>query len=197
MTKTTNTNRKTMRSMVKRTMQQLLERKVLVSSITAALPSTTGTVTQLTNFIVQGDNFNQRAGDKITCADHRLKVNATAIVNSTSIRFIILQDMQNNGTTPAVTEVLDTADYLAGYNQLLVLQQRRFKILHDATVDVNIAGEALKTREYVLPKSGVTWYNGATAVAASNGKGALFMLIIASAAAGTGDYTWTYRYYDA
>lgn len=177
--------------------QQQIERKVLVSSITAALPSTSGTIHQLTNFIVQGDNFNQRAGDKITCADHTLKINATAITNSTSIRYILFQDQQNNGTTPVVTDVLDTADYLAGYSQLAVLQQRRFRILHDSTLDVNIAGEALKTREYKLPKSGVTWFNGATAVAASNGKGALFMLIIASAAAGTSDYTWTYRYYDA
>lgn len=185
------------RKTVQRMMRQQLERKVLISSITAALPSTAGTITQLTNFIVQGDNFNQRAGDKITCADMSLRVNATAIVNSTTIRFILFQDHQNNGSTPVVTDVLDTADYLSGYNQLSVLQQRRFRIIHDRTLDVNIAGEALKTREYRLPKSGVTWYNGATAVAASNGKGAMFMLVIASASAGTGDYTWTYRYYDA
>lgn len=192
-----NGRKQNVKQLVRSMLAAQLERKAIVSNITAAATPTAGTVLNLTNAIIQGDDVNQRSGDKVRCIKHKIRVNAQAIINSQTTRFIVFKDTQQNGTIPTVLDVLDNADYLSQYDILNVYQQKRFIILWDKVLDVNIAGESIKTVSKNLQPTGDIWYNGATAVNASNGRNSLFILIIASNSSGTYDYSWEMQYTDA
>lgn len=182
---------------VLRVMKSQMEEKVILAVITAAATPTAGTVLPLTVGVIQGDAINMRSGDTIAPISLHFRTNSQAITNPQTTRFIVLRDNMNNGSTPAVTDVLDNNDYLSMYNSRTVYQQKRFTILHDHFDDVQITGRSIVTRQQALPKVGKIFYNGATAVATANGKGALFVLIIASNSSGTYDWSFEMKYHDA
>lgn len=179
---------------VKNLLKSTAETKRFVTSSTGVASTTVGTVVNLTNGIVQGDDINQRAGHTIKLTKNKLHFRATALLTSQSFRLIVFKDMTNRGTTPAVTEVLNSANFMVMYNPTTV-QQGRFKIIRDVTLDCNLNGEAIK-HIYVTWKGTSCFYNGATAVAASNGPGALFFLMIGEAGSGLFDYSYEAQYLD-
>jgi hypothetical protein len=150
----------------------------------------------LTNNVAQGDNFADRTGDKITLVHTLMKTRFTAVGLSQTARFILFSDRFNQGTTPAITDVLQNNNFLAGYNQPIVVQQRRMVIHRDWTIDCNIAGEAIKSHSFTLGRTGDVYYNGTTAVAASNGRGAMFLLVIGSLSTGLYDLMIESQYTD-
>lgn len=157
--------------------------------------TTAGIVNNLSNGIIQGDDINQRSGDQIRIKSHRLMVRSSAITVNQTFRFIWFRDNMNRGTTPTVLEVLNTASFMS---QLAPapLQQKRFTILADFQLDCNVAGEAIKSHVMNISGSNV-FYNGATAVAASNGPGALFLLEIGDSITGLFDFSYEPIYTDA
>lgn len=157
--------------------------------------ATAGTVNNLTNGIIQGDDINQRSGDQIRIRSHRLLVRASAVTVNQTFRFIWFRDNMNRGTTPTVTEVLNSANFMSQLNPA-PLQQKRFTILADFQLDCNVAGEAIKSRDTRLP-GGSVFYNGQTAVAAANGPGALFLLEIGDSLTGLYDFSYEPIYTDA
>ncbi len=174
----------------------LKERKVLIVSNSAVTISTLGTVINLSNNCVQGDSFNQRSGNTIRALKQSLIFRFFGITNNQSARVILFRDNQNNGSTPAVLDVLDQSIFQSPYNSLTVYQQKRFTILWDKVIDVSISGEDVKTLETSIGETGNIYYNGATAVAASNGKGALFLLVVGDNITGRYDYGWEVTYTD-
>lgn len=178
-----------------RQLEELLEVKrfALVSTINSN--STAGVVNNLTNGIIQGDDIIQRSGDQIRILRHRLTVRASAITVNQTFRFIWFRDNMNRGTTPGVTEVLNTANFMSQLSPA-PLQQKRFTILADFQLDCNVAGEAIKSR--VLQQPGqLVFYNGATAVAGANGPGAIFLLTIGDSITGLFDFSYEPQYTDA
>jgi len=176
-------------------LDRMLEHKrfALISNINTN--ATAGTINNLTNGIIQGDDINQRSGDQIRIKSHRLMVRASAITVNQTFRFVWFRDNMNRGTTPTVLEVLNSANFMS---QLAPapLQQKRFTILADFQLDCNVAGEAIKS--HVLNINGTNvFYNGATAVAASNGPGALFLLEIGDSLTGLYDFSYEPIYTDA
>lgn len=157
--------------------------------------TTAGIINNLSNGIIQGDDINQRSGDQIRIKSHRLMVRSSAITVNQTFRFIWFRDNMNRGTTPTVLEVLNTASFMS---QLAPapLQQKRFTILADFQLDCNVAGEAIKSHVMNISGSNV-FYNGATAVAASNGPGALFLLEIGDSITGLFDFSYEPIYTDA
>lgn len=180
---------------IRRALAQTLEHKRFALVNTTNSNATAGIVINLTNGIVQGDDVNQRSGDQIRIRSHRLVVRASAITVSQTFRFIWFRDNMNRGTTPAVTEVLNTANFMSQYSPA-PLQQKRFTILKDVVVNCNLAGESIKSRTFEVPGMPV-FYNGATAVAASNGPGALFLLEIGDSLTGLYDFSYEPVYTDA
>lgn len=178
-----------------RVAMHVLEKKrfALVSNTNSN--ATAGVVNNLTNGIIQGDDINQRSGDQIRIVSHMLKVRASAITVSQTFRFIWFRDNMNRGTTPTVTEVLNTANFMSQYAPA-PLQQKRFTIVKDFSLNCNLAGESIKGRSFTLPGSNV-FYNGATAVAASNGPGAMFLLTIGDSITGLYDFSYEPVYTDA
>lgn len=194
MKKGTSNSRKATIADVKSIVRGLAETKRYVQLSNANSNTTAGTVLNLSNGIVQGDDINQRSGDQIRMARHQLHVRASAITVNQTFRFIWFKDNTNRGTTPAVLEVLNTANYFSQYNTVN-LQQHRFTILQDLSLDCSINGESIKSK--MLSKKGkLVSYNGATAVAASNGPGATFLLVIGDSLTGLFDVAYEVHYTD-
>jgi len=194
MTKTS-TQRRKLQRFRGRGLGQLLELKRYAQVSTINSNATAGTVINLTNGIVQGDDINQRSGDQIRIRSHKLYVRASAITVNQTFRFVWFRDNMNRGTTPSVTEVLNTANFMSQLNPAS-LQQKRFTILADFMLDCNVAGESIKSRYSEQPGS-VVFYNGATGVAASNGPGAIFLLEIGDSITGLYDLSYEPIYTDA
>lgn len=170
------------------------ELKRFVSISSGNSNSTAGVVNNLTNAIVQGDDLNMRTGDQLKVQKHTLHVKTSAITVNQSFRFILFKDNTNRGSTPTVTEVLNTANYLSQYSPV-TKQQHRFTILHDFMLNCNVAGESIKSR-VVTSKGHRVNYNGSTAVAASNGPGAIFVLCIGDSLTGQFDFSYECVYLD-
>jgi hypothetical protein len=181
---------------VSRILERKAEQKVTIAASIGATIASTGTMIGLSVNIAQGDNFDNRTGDKITYTHSLVKTRFSAVATSQSARFILFSDRFNQGTTPAITDLLQTNNFIAGYNQLTVVQQKRMIIHRDWTIDCNIAGEAIKSVTFTLGRTGSIFYNGTTAVAASNGHGALFLLVIGSASTGLYDLMVESKYID-
>lgn len=170
-------------------------KSILVSQAPLAV-SPLGTVSNMSSTIGQGDDINQRNGDVILSQGYTLNFRFRAITTDQTARFILFRDNFNLGTTPAVTEVLAAALYRSEYNPIAVVQQKRFTILLDSFLDSNINGETLKTITKKIPSSGKIFYNGTAAAGASNGRGAIFILVIGDASTGLHEYTLQIRYMD-
>jgi len=191
-------NKRTSKSVgviVNKAIQRRAEKKVGITGNQNVTITTAGTVINLSNNIAQGDDFFQRTGDKITIVNQLLKTRAVALIGSQTMRFILFSDRFNQGTTPSVTDVLQAGNFIATYSQLNVVQQKRFAIHRDWTLDCNFAGEAIKSHTVHMGEISI-YYNGSTSVATSNGKNAMFLLVIGSAATGTYDFNWEATYID-
>jgi hypothetical protein len=159
------------------------------------VPAAAGNVINLSNGIIQGDDINQRTGGKIKCTKQILRVRFSAVVASQSVRFIFFKDNTNRGTTPAVTEVLNSASVMSQYNPTVMLQHR-FTILADITLNGNLNGEAIKERVVTSKAKYPIYYDATTAIAAANGPGATFVLVIGETASGLYDVAYEAHYLD-
>lgn len=186
--KTTKKNGVVTKAQVKSMLVGLTEPKVNSVQQSGVGISSSGAVINLTNNIVEGDTVSNRSGEKVTILSMNMKFRFLAITNDQSARFIIFRDLQNNGTTPTVTEVLPTTGLLSHYSDVRYQQQHRFSILFDQILDCSLQGPTVKTVVTQIRKRMPVYYNGATAVATSNGKGATFLLVIGSLNTGVYDY---------
>jgi len=64
-------------------------------------------------------------------------------------------------------------------------------------IDCSVAGPSILSDSAILNFKGNVYYNGSTAVASANGRGAIFLLVIGSLSTGTYDYDWQGTYSDA
>lgn len=109
--------------------------------------SNTGTVFDSVCKIAQGVTEVQRVGRKCTLKtiQFRWRVilpaldNVPAPLPADAVRFIVFLDKQCNGAIAGVTQILHTANYKAFYN---LVNQGRFKILHDQMTTMNYGGLA-------------------------------------------------------
>jgi hypothetical protein len=184
-------------SAVRRALLRVAEHKAFSTSVLNTTIASTGTVINLTNGIIEGDDVNQRSGTTLTVIKQHLRFNFEASVTTQSARFILFRDTMNTGTTPTVAEVLPATTFISQYSDVREIQQKRYDIMMDTVLDCSIAGEATKTRMKSFTKKCKVYYNGTTAIAAANGKGAIFLLVIGSASTGTFDYNWQAVYNDS
>lgn len=180
---------------IRRTIIAMAEQKTRSLINTGNAITTAGTVINLSNNIVQGDDTINRNGNLITIVSDTLEFRCQAVATSQSFRAIWFRDNLNKGSTPTVTELLESASFMARYNPTTLLQ-RRFTIFRDVALDCSIAGKDIQTAVMKRGNSDRVFYNGATAVAASNGNGATFLLVIGSAATGSFDFSDQIRFVD-
>jgi len=132
---------KSVKSYVKKCMHQLSEDLFFFTALGSVTPGTAGAVTSFgLDTITQGDTDSSRTGDIIRVK--QLHIRGIINTGSTSgcvFRMIVFRDLQSNGTTPTVAQVLTTADYLANYNPdtVTAVGGARFKVLWDRSVALN------------------------------------------------------------
>lgn len=171
------------------------EMKFLDTAISQAC-DTTGAVTPL-NLVAQGDDFNQRDGRTITIKKIMIRgiMNPQdSIVANTLCRVMVFNDMQANGTTPAITDVLTAASS----NTFQNLNNRyRFKILKDdqfvmagtdqSTATLTFASSPQVRNVKIMILCNIrTCFSATTGVIGSVVTGVIQLLTVGNQAAGAG-----------
>lgn len=148
---------------------------------------------------MQGLNYNERVGNSIKLqkiefyGHYHISTNMTTAVG-TKLRIILFRDLQQDGTAPTVTEVLNTASEVSTYNYL---KRERFSFLVDELVPLSqVAGNANGVFRYDIPHEGHVKFLGTSAAAGSMGFGSIYMLAISNEATDVATvYAKTYLYY--
>ena len=145
---------------------------------------TAGTVIPITQGLTQGDNIDNRSGDKITLTS--CSISLTAAVNalsvSSTVRLIYFLDTMANGSVPTVADVLQSVSTVGRYQSINLLKHR-FKILWDITIPlVATASNHVVHKERMFRiKSPVYFQDGAN-IAGANSKNGMFCIALSDAA---------------
>lgn len=160
--------------------------------------STSSGVLYLLSGVAQGTDYTQRIGRKINMKSLLMRVSMNPNSGTTSnvgdfVRMLIIYDAQANGTAPAVTDVLQTANYLSPMN---LNNRDRFKIISEKLVSMNPAvftsgsltnGNAQNKSYEIYKKIYLDEvFSNTTALIGSIASGSIYLLIIAAAATATG-----------
>jgi len=192
-------------SLAKRTAVGLNEIRKLINIETKFFETTVSTTVDSSgaltccNLIAQGTDYTNRVGDSIKLqkiefnGHYHISTNATTSVG-TKLRLILLRDLQQDGTAPTVTEVLQTASEVATYNYL---RRERFSILSDQLIALNqLAGNANGVFKLTIPHEGHVKFLGTSSAAGSMGYGSIYLLAISSEATQVPTiYVKTYLYF--
>lgn len=177
-------------SLAKRTAQGLNYLRKLINIETKyfdVLPAnftvnSTGVVTPL-NLIPQGLNISDRVGDsiKIQHIRYRLVITSDPTAIVTTVRFLIVRDLENAGATPSTTDILESANVVAQPN--FINTRTRFSILVDEHIALDIDGISASVHAASMAHAGHIRFRGTAGAAASQAQGALFFLVLSSQAA--------------
>jgi len=145
------------------------------------------------NAIAQGDDVQSRIGRQIICKWLELDgmvQGAQATGNANLCRLMVVWDKANNSSIgPAVTDILDAASSIAGYN---LNNRERFIMLFDKTwttaqyTATASLGETVFPIKVKVPINAKTTYSGTTATIGAIASGALIVFTIGNQAAGAG-----------
>lgn len=94
---------------------------------------------QLLNGVATGTDYTNRIGRKIIVNSMLIRGNFSNVINVTDsdgaiLRLMVICDEQPNGAAPIITDILQTAHYLAPAN---LNNRGRFKILYDKFLTMN------------------------------------------------------------
>lgn len=153
--------------------------------------TSTGTVENL-SFMAQGSNYNQRDG--LSVRARNLVINYYAVFNSLgsgtqTVRVILFQDLEYQGTPPGPTNVIELASVVAPY---LHYVGDRFRVLADQAEIITSAKPGTYHR-IVCPVDSHITYKGPTSASADGWNGQLFALIISDQAANAPTVNWYAR----
>lgn len=164
-----------------RVKQMILARKEkkVCSSASSSTSTTSGVVTYLVP-IALGDDADDRTGNVIRPVSmvSRLSVDSAA---TTTTRFILLQDVQANGTSPTTTDVLISASPFTSYEPIN-LAMSRFKVLYDVNLNTSASGTNIVTRTINFKMKGTIHFSGTASTSGSAGRNGIFLLVISDVA---------------
>lgn len=140
----------------------------------AAIPSA-GQISDLST-MVQGNDYNQRAGNSIRANAIMIKVHVSGLAANftAAARFLVFIDHEQRGAVPAVTDVLESAAPIAHINHNA---HGRFQVLHDQYIETDTS-QIVKGFHHMIPLGHHIAYRGAAAAAASAAEGTLYYLVI-------------------
>ncbi len=153
--------------------------------------TSSGTVENL-SFIGQGSNYNQRDG--LSVRARNLVFNYYVVFNSLgsatqTVRVIILQDLEYQGSLPATTNILELASVVAPY---LHYVGDRFRVLSDSG-ELVTSSKPGGFHKIVCPVNSHVTYKGTTTASADGWNGQLFALIISDQASNAPTVNWYAR----
>lgn len=168
------------RDMIRGTLATLSEPKEHIIDTATAVAPTAGIVIPLTQSIIQGDDLNNRAGDKIylKSIDLRAQYTLNVLVNTGTVRYVLFFDTQNTGSVPLVTDVLNIQTVTSAYQTRNHLQ-KRFHILRDQSYPLVLGGSNQTVhKQFTISVGSQIFYNGGSNIAINNGRNALFVLVL-------------------
>lgn len=120
--------------------------KILHKTYTG-LTSATGTMTTDLCAVAQGDNDNQRNGNKITVTrfdwmgEIYLPGTSTIADMNDTVRIILFVEKQNNGVATAYASLLENTDPYSFFNEdnYPLRNPKRFRVLYDKTYSISTA----------------------------------------------------------
>ncbi len=163
-----------------------IETKVLQTSNTGAIDNA-GTVSTISS-IAQGLDYNNRVGDsiKLQRIEFRFRALMGTTGTKTTLRVMLVRDLDGYGTKPGVSDILESVDVLSPKKYL---NADRFSVLVDETLSLSSVSNTNTADSFVLPHEGHIKYLGTTAADASNGKGTLYILWLSNESSGTNSPT--------
>ncbi len=151
-------------------------------------PDNAGIVLGL-SFIRQGTAWNQRVGNSIRLLKWIFRASARSkdlSPQTSAIRAIVFSDMNNNGTFPNVTDVLESASYLSPYNHTFL---QRFAVIMDRLFPLSLGGDPHFALEVEEPVNFHVYYDGDSGTNAMYRNNNVFLLLISDQAASAAP-TW-------
>lgn len=156
-----------------------IETKIAEATGTSSI-DTAGAVTSI-SLIAQGLDYQNRIGDSIKLQRIEFRVRWTVGTGTASfIRTLLVRDLDNYGTKPALGDVLQTVSVLSPKDYL---NADRFSILYDELGTLN-QSDANSVSTFDMAHEGHVKYLGTTAADASSGKGSLYLMFLSSETAG-------------
>lgn len=177
-----------------------IETKFLDTQQSSTTISTTGTVFPVSE-IAQGLTSTTRVGDSIRLQHFELRGRCTisATANTSLLRLLVVRDLDGYGTAPTVTDILETATPavsapLAPYR---FNKRQRFSILFDELFGLvgsaAYDGNSEEVFSFMTSHQGHILYLGATAAAASDGKGSVYVVAVSDEGTNTPSIAFTSR----
>lgn len=142
--------------------------------------SSTGTW-QLLNGIGQGDTATLRDGNqiRIKSVECKLQFKLNASATTSTIRTFLVLDMDPDGATPVIADLLDTAIGSAIVAPRTMSNRRRFLILKEKTFNLSDAGNKVSCPKTLYKKLDIkTLYDGSNSTIAGIKEHALFMVYV-------------------
>lgn len=170
-------------SLAKRTAVGLNEIRKLINietkfhdvTISATDVSTTAIIQPL-SMTAQGLTSTDRIGDSIKLQHIEYALSFSCVSGSIdTIRVILFRDLDNMGSAPVVTDVLEAANAWSPrkFNKL-----ERISVLADDLIVLDVITHYQQVIKHAMAHGGHVKYLGTEANAASNGKGSLYLLIL-------------------
>lgn len=173
------------------------EYKYIDSGTVGITFNNTGTVSYLTD-VAQGLGDEDRIGNTILLKDiiFRCEIAMNATASATSVRVILFCDKETDGTSPTVTQVLETASYLSPLNQD---SSKRFVVLHDIGFSMSIYNNRIISDKFYKELNIHTRYDGSGATVADARQNQIFLLTISNEVTNvpTINYNSRIKFYDS
>lgn len=144
---------------------------------TSLSPSTTGAIYPLTQ-IADGDTYNTRDGNSIKAVSifQRMSYQLNSSSDATFLRYILFMDNENQGSTPALTDVLESLGYLSPLNHV---NGTRFTVIRDKVLVLDKTFNAKQMKVFVKCNNHIKW-SGTNATDMKEGH--IFMLLLSDEA---------------
>lgn len=175
------------KSIVKRTLNECKETKYLLTSNVPATVPAAGVFHKLSN-IAQGVTDSQRIGDAICINKLHLKYTVWAGDATNLIRVIVFQWKDNDSTAPTLPDILTQAGGTPGYEYYGSYVHdnlgNKFNVLYDKLIGMNLASGAPKS---VNKNMNMKYFKKEIEFVAGGGNGFnhIYMLAISDSAAST------------
>jgi hypothetical protein len=142
----------------------------------AFAPTTSGTVASLTP-LAQGDTSETRTGLRVN--GHTISLGVLFKMTATcTVRILLVRDTMQNGASPAVTDILDSADVIAPQNYINTVAQKRFIVIEDYTEHFSLNGNLSASRRKLHNYQHKVHYSGAGSTVAELRSNNVFAVVI-------------------
>lgn len=183
-------------NLIKSYIGNVAEHKAYNYSASGVTFSNTGTVSNISENIIQGDGVGQRSGNKVLITRLRVKVGGQCQgAGPDSCRYILAADMNALANYPVWTDLMDSTNIVSQYTVNYGTTGHRFKVLWDKTFTISPTGNYIYHHEFQIKRRHAVQYYASGVGASAAAPGALYMFTIDSNGTNPTVHSWTVQLY--